>query len=406
MWQTSDEALLQRLSDELMFERLWGFAAPGADALPSRASGMIRLLRDHTDAQRALDQATRGDLSALLEFLMPRALGGWASPLTHHLALFHRDRVEHGLANGGGDDVQRECSLIIACWLALACEGTYFESLAKDVFGTGARPFDIECAVRDAAFRGIEAVRDVARAGMEQHALTSASALRSLAHIDDAIAMANVRGELEHAARARAAAAKGMIIDELLAPLLREASELSAREWKPDEVQAWFTRVTGAWRWANEEVEIERLIVKELPRFAWDLYREKRWDHLRMLLTPIAAPTDRLAYRVEHDPQHLPWAAQSAQALVFRAELAPTLVAQLELAERAYRIAPALRNARLVLADLLCARVERQLMAPAPLLTRHAWTAARDDLERAAEIFPELSRLPGLRERLGSRGFK
>lgn len=387
----------------MLFERLWTLAAPNAEPLPPRASGMIRLLRELPFAELMLRHAEHGDCSPLLDFLRPHSLFGWSPPLLHHLALFHRDCVEHALSTRPDMNVERECSLVIACWLALGNEGAYLRSLAEDVFGDQGP--QAHRAAHEAAFFGIRAVTEFARVGLDGHTPAPASALRALTHIHDAIAIAGASAELSERARSAANAARSELVHDLLAPLAREASSLAAREWMVSEVHTWLARATAAWRWADEEVEIERFIVAELPRFAWELYRDKRWDDLRRILGPIASPTDRLAGRIERESRHLAWSAPCAQALVFRAELAPTLAMQMELAERAYRMAPNLRNARLVLADLLCARAERRLI-PKPFLTRQAWQSARDDLERATQLFPELSRLPVLRERLSSGGFE
>jgi hypothetical protein len=213
-----------------------------------------------------------------------------------------------------------------------------------------------------------------------------------------------VSGELAARARARATAAHAEVVAAKIAPLALELDEIASRDWKPAEIASVLDRAHRAWREVGEDAEIERFLVRELPRFAWDLYRERRWDELRALLRPIERPTDRLARRIEADPREIAWAAQCAQALVFRAELAPTLETQIALAERGLRLCPTLRNARLVLADLLCARAERRIDQPLLLRGTDGWAVAARDVERAAEIYPELKRLPALRARLRSRG--
>ena len=87
--------------------------------------------------------------------------------------------------------------------------------------------------------------------------------------------------------------------------------------------------------------------------------------------------------------------------VVFRAELAPTLDAQIALAERGQRLCPTLRNARLVLADLLCARAERRIDQPLLVRGADAYPEAARDVVRAIDLIPELRRLPSLRQRLG-----
>jgi hypothetical protein len=208
-------------------------------------------------------------------------------------------------------------------------------------------------------------------------------------------------------AQAHARALRGAIVSELVAGLAHDLDELAAGgtdRASPTEVEAVLSRARDAWSWAGREVEIAVLVARELPRFAWDVYRERRWDDLRTLLSPIEAMSDDLATHVERDPAMLAYAAQSAQLLVFRAELGPTLDRQLVLAERAFALCPSLRNARLVLGDLLCARAERRLDAPVLLRPPDAVLEARRDVERAASIFPDLRRLPALRARLARGG--
>lgn len=422
VWRAEDEALLARLADEEILARLWERAAPGAEPLHPRAAGMIRMLAARPGGAEAVARAEAGDTGPLLGLATPTRLraeggaGAWAPELVHHLALFHRARARHLAGrprSGPARDAAavaaaetRSLQLVIACWLALGAGGRdgYLGALARDVIG-GALPEDaIERAARDAATRGIDAVAAAAREGAEARSAGGAVALAVLAGVEEAIRIAAVDGELAARARSRAQAAHAAIALAVLEPIAVELEELSAREWKPDEVASALARATEAWRWAGEDAEIERFVARELPRFAWDLYRGKRWDDLRGLLRAIEAPSDRMARRIEEDPAQIAWAAQCAQLLVFRAELAPTLDTQLVLAERGHRLCPSLRNARLVLADLLCARAERRLEQPVLLRGADAWAAARRDVDRAGEIFPELARLAALRERLARRG--
>jgi hypothetical protein len=407
VWRAEDQALLGRLEDEALLEQLWARAAPGAPPLHARASGMIRAMRDLPGASDALAAAARGDIGPLLSLVTPARLAAISPALIHHLAVFHKARVDHALGREPTSEparasmIDRALSLVIACWLALGREGAYLARLAEDVAG-GALPAEvIHRAVVSAPLRGIDAVAAIARRSEDAG---SSHGVAALARIDEALAIAEVSGELAARARARATAAHAEVVAAKIAPLALELDEIASRDWKPAEIASVLDRAHRAWREVGEDAEIERFLVRELPRFAWDLYRERRWDELRALLRPIERPTDRLARRIEADPREIAWAAQCAQALVFRAELAPTLETQIALAERGLRLCPTLRNARLVLADLLGARAERRIDQPLLLRGTDGWAVAARDVERAAEIYPELKRLPALRARLRSRG--
>lgn len=406
MWRAADEALLARLEDERILARVWAIAAPGAEPLHPRAAGMIRLLRDRPDAAEAIAAAERGHAGRLLAQLSPARLGGWSPALVHHVALFHRARTEHALSRDlrGSEALDGSLVLVMAAWLALGAESAYLAALARDVIGGALPAAEARRATEQASVRGIEAVGASAREGLDARSEGAARALHALARADDAIAAAEISGPLAERARARAEGLRAELVSALLAPSIAEIEELAARDWSAADVAAALERARDAWRWAGEEIEVERFLVRELPRFAWDLYRARRWEDLRSLLRPLQAPSDRLAQRIERDPAQIAWAAQCAQVLVFRAELAPTLDAQIELAERGLRLCPTLRNARLVLADLLCARAERRLEGPALLHPASDRSEARRDVERAESIFPELSRLPAVREKLARRG--
>ncbi|AKF07361.1 hypothetical protein DB32_004510 [Sandaracinus amylolyticus] len=406
VWRAADEALLARIEDEHVLERLWARAAPGATPLHPRASGMVRLLRERADARDAIAAAESGNAAPLLVRLEPSRLEGWSPALVHHLALFHRARAEHAIArdavstSAARQTLEHALMLIGATWIALGREQTYLRELALDVIAGALPAGEIDRAVDAAAMRGLDVIAAIAREGIDARRGGAAIALRVLGRASEVVAIAGADGALADRAQDRALGLRSELVHTMLAPLSIEIEELAAREWKPIEVASVLERARDAWRWAGEEVEVERFVVRELPRFAWDLYRARKWDDLRLVLRPLEQPSDSLAMRIQRDPMELAWAAQCAQVLVFRAELAPTLDAQIGLAERGYALCPTLRNARLVLADLLCARAERRLEGPSVLRAADSWQDAKRDITRAEEIHPELSRLPAAREKL------
>lgn len=403
MWRADDEALLRQLDDEVLFERLWSEVAPGAAPLHPRAAGIIDWLRRSADWPPVGKAVAMGDLRPLRALTNPPSLKGREGELLHHLALFHAARVAtisaQVLARGGHPEAPAQRALeeamgyVVAAWLALGAEQTYLTHLVAHVFrnAKGAPPTD------ELALRGIRAI--AARAASWNDAPLCIP-LQVLRRIEVAVAMAGVDGPLAEAARRCAARESDRIIASRLDPFRAQLDAVAARNWTGPEARDLFARLRNEWEWSGEDVELEHLMVTEVPRFAWDLYRDKKWAELRALLAPIEVPTDQLQRRIERDPAQLAWAAACAQVLIFRAELAPTLDAQVALAERGHRTCPSLRNARLVLADLLCARAERRLETPVLLRRSEAHDEASADVERAESLYPELRRLAQIKRKL------
>ena len=144
VWRAQDDALLARLEDESVLERLWSHAAPGAPPLPARAAGLVPMLRARPQGPDAIVRAERGDATVLLALATPGHLAALPPAEVHHLALFHRARAEHRIARGeilgpARDAIDRSLTLSIAGWLALGREQTYLDALARSVIG-GALP--------------------------------------------------------------------------------------------------------------------------------------------------------------------------------------------------------------------------------------------------------------------------
>src|SRR5688500_18741062 len=74
VWRAQDDALLARLEDESVLERLWSYAAPGAPPLPGRAAGLVPWLRARPRGADAITRAERGDASVLLALATPASL--------------------------------------------------------------------------------------------------------------------------------------------------------------------------------------------------------------------------------------------------------------------------------------------------------------------------------------------
>jgi hypothetical protein len=357
--------------------------------VPARA--LLRRIRSERALRRAAPELSSQVARAVavdLETtgLRPDRLEGLDDAQLHALAAIERARLR-ALAEDR-DDATLEASArsLVRLWAALGTRRDYLEALARPVLGAAAAG-----AADLAARRGVELVAAALQVRLAGEG-DLAPFLRALAEACDA--SSEPVGRL--AQRARDAA-----IDAVLAPARARLDELATRRPTTDELVVGFAALAAAWRRCDRDQELEVLAVERLPDFAWDLYRERRLDELRRVLDTIVEPVVSLAARIERGEPALAWAAPCAQALVFRAELAPRFDEQLVLAERAHALCPTLRNARIVLADFLVTRAERAL--DRGLARSTAGTTPTDDVARAEAIFPELKRLPGVRERLGRR---
>lgn len=190
------------------------------------------------------------------------------------------------------------------------------------------------------------------------------------------------------ATRRDAAAALQAVRAEALARFEARAAELEGVESPNAAEVSLFEEARDTDARLDDALYRRRVLAAFLP-IAWRPYTARRWDDLRALLAPLDAIAERLAEEIEQDPDALAYRASVSQLFVFRAEMAATLAAQIALAERALRLCPTLRNARVVLAAHLAHRAER-LLASDP-------QAARADVERALELDPHQRRALALR---------
>lgn len=322
--------------------------------------------------------------------LRPADHASLAAPLVHSLAVIESARFVE-LAEGGDDQAVTESGTnVIRAWAALAEREAYLVALARGM----AAPLTLSAILDVVGRRGVDLV------GAALHARVLGG--KDLAPLLRALTVATEPGPRELARPLRMLADRARVdgIEALLTPLRSVFDDLGTRAASEAELVAIFTRVHDAWRRSDRDIELEILAVERLPDFAWDFYREKRFKELARVLVPLAEPVTSLAARIERGESAIAWAAPCAQAIVFRAELADRFDQQLELAERAFTICPSLRNARVVLGDFLITRAERALDRGAERTTQG--TLPADDVARAAQLYPELKRLPAVRKRLAT----
>ena len=91
MWRPEDEALLGRLEDELVLERLFrhhvGTLAAGTLPHP-RAAGLIAAARQVTLGSSAVQAAIEGDVSKLARLVEAAPMRDRPPEMLHHVALY------------------------------------------------------------------------------------------------------------------------------------------------------------------------------------------------------------------------------------------------------------------------------------------------------------------------------
>lgn len=406
-WRPEDEALLARLRDEATLERVWRAVAGDARLPHPRAAGMIAALRARTDGAVAVEQAARGELAPILRLTSQPDPSTLTPALAHHLALFH-EQVAAVLERSG--DRARAASAehprlrSLAMWLWLAEESAYLQRVAASVTAGALAAPEVAKVAAEAPYDAIARLGARARAGARELSEPARVALVVLSRVSEAATQAGVSERVRKHAERAAARARGAAIDEAVGRIDQALEDAAARGASIEALAPLFADGAAVWRWSGSDEQVEHFLVERATPFCWERYREQRWSELRSLLRPLQEPVDHLAARIERDSTRLAYAAPCAQMFVFRAEVAQTFDGQVELAERAVALCSTHRNGRLVLADLLIERGLRVLDVAKPWATGDALAKAAKDVRRAAELFPQLKRLPEAKQRLKAMG--
>jgi len=405
-WRPQDDALLERLEDEARFEAVWEALAPAGAAAPHpRAAGVLAELR--AIAPDAVAQTERGRFAPVLRAMAQPAPASLTPRLAHHLALLWT-RV--GAASARDDDpvvrggAPKAWVRAIASWLWLVDEGDYLAELARAVMGDSLSAEDAATSARQAGLSILDELGAAARRGAESLDRVSETAIRVLARVDEAARIAGVSEALATSAAARARLERDRAIEQALDRVETSIEEATLRDGEPDELVSLLWDAVAVWKWADRDVQVERFFVRSITPTLWDHYRDKRWDAIRALLRPLEEPIESLARRTEGDRAQLAYAAPCAQMLVFQAEVARTFDRQLAICERALRICPTHRNARVVCADLLVERGLRRLDTAMPWETGDALADAERDVRRAIDLYPRLKRLDRAKRKLSALG--
>lgn len=409
-WREEDEALLRRLEDEIVIERLWSRQAPPQSTpLPTRASGLIRELRGIDGGSEAAERASAGEIEALFPLLLVENLASRPAPLVHQLAVYF-DRLAGAYEGRMDRDPSRATAMreefvrakvrSLAAYIALRDEKSYLQSLARRVVDGALRGPEIDAAVAAIAQSHLEGLGAIARAGARDLTWPAHAALAVLARVEEACRIAGCDARTTTMTSRRAESIRATAIDDALAPVLDGIASSKLRDDGERLAPALFDKVRVIWEWSGYDEAVERFAVDEVTTLAWSIYRESRWDPLRALLAPCMPLYDSLAVRIEREPKrHVAYAAKAAQMFVFRSECETDRVREWSLAERALVLCPSHRNGRLVMAHLLCDQAVR-VLGTSLFPGRAAVENAKQSIARAEELFPQSKRLPDARAKL------
>jgi hypothetical protein len=400
VWRQEDEALLERLENELVLERMWRFQAGEAAAPPHpRAAGMIALLRRMPGGDTAISDALGGRFQALFKQLLPNRLGGQPPELLHHAALYYARLADAFEATSPERSTFARVAAM-AAWIALGEEKQYLRSLAAAIAGGALPEADVERAAEDAAMEPIDHLARVAKEGAHEQTPASRLAIAALIRVAEACTFASSGEATRKAAIRRAERARAAAADEALQPIAEALNEASARGDVQLKAPALFERVAAVWAWSMQDETVEVFAIEQATPIAWEIQRESRWEDLRRLLSPLFPLADRLAQRIEADPTRIAYAGPCAQMYVFRVEMERDLEQRLALAERSVKLCPTHRNGRLVLASALCDKAIRIITPTGWLVGADAVDQADALVRRAEQLFPALKKLEDVKKRV------
>lgn len=394
-WRNEDEALLVRLLDESVIERVFQ-SQVGKDAQPPRrASSLIASLKKNPDGLAAVAAAQEGNLGPLLEQIChPAKLASAGPELLHQLALFHAAVSE---AKGGSVDALLRS---LTAWLRLVKEGRYLSELGKAVVASSLVAKDLEKALTEAALWPIDDLGKEARQGARELSPKAAASLATLRHVPEAATLAGAPEALSRLACEKAASLAALAIEEALTQPLQALTELATKPDPPaQEAHTLLKRLAAVWSWSGSDESVEHAAIEQTAPLAWAHYRASRWTELGMLIDPIWPLVDSLATRIKADPTKLAYAASTAQMVVFRSDVVNDRTKMMELLERALVICPTHRNTRLRIANELCNDALRLLPGRrAP--THQGYETAKTLITRAEQLYASANGLPEAQKRL------
>lgn len=390
MWTSEDEALLLELQDRALIQSLFRVHTGDPNAkITQRAVALIEELRQLPKASEALQAASRGDLAPLVGVLEAPPPASASARCLHCIAVYLRQVAE--LMQRVASEAHRTDLLRLraAQALEMLTADSYLEDQARKLDPI-AQAGDASQIAELARTSILEDAGAQALAGSATRTVASARALAWLATLTTTLAP-------NSHARRRAEALATKAIEAALEPLADQLRQARGNEHAERLI---FAEVRTTWEWAGHDEAVERFAVDQMSDIAWAAYRKEDWTQLRNLLDPCMALFDNLARRIEAEPlSKLAYAAKCAQSLVFASEANPSRAESLALAERALRICPTHRNARVVVSHVLCEQAIATLSRGMLVRATDVDEAARN-VDRVEKLFPQLRRLPEARKLL------
>ena len=403
MWRPEDEALLGRLEDELVLERLFRHhvGTLAERTLPhARAAGLIAAVRNVTNGYIAVRAVLEGgDVSKLARLVEAAPMKARPPEMLHHVALYF-GRVASVLEGVAPDAAANAWMRALAAWLALGEERAYLARLEEAIVGTDARrrqglkekavlippervPLEI---VADLGKRAEATSRDLAPPGR--------AALLALAWVGEAARIAGASADTTKRAEQAAERNRNAALDAALAVVGEALDEANVRGELTTSGRPILARALQVWAWSGHDEAVEQFVVDRLATVGWELYRARSWDALRYTFDPFRPMIDHLARRIEQDPTRIAFAAPCAQMFVFLTDIETLLPRKVELAERAVRLCPTHRNGRLNLASLLCEQALASMRAMVVFARREEIDRVNALLKRAESLYPQSTELP------------
>lgn len=402
VWRTEDTALLARLEDEEVLERLWEFHVGPAHPPPHpRAAGMFPFVWSLAGGEAA-KRASLGmppELAPLSTLLEPDALNAYPSELVHHLALYY-GRVSDAVEDDSPEEAARARIRSVAAWLHLGTDGVYLDTLSRNILGGSLGEAEATRATGDVAFDVIEDLGETAVVGARTLSNAAKSMLRALGRVGEACRIAGASDPVKKKALQRAELRRAAAIEAALAPIGEALTDASNRGVLAREAEKLLPQAMLVWTWTEYDEAVEHFVVDQITPIAWEVYRDLGWDDLRRLLAPYDVLVNTLATRIVSDPSRIAYAAPCAQMLLWRAELESTLPRQIEAAERVLALCPSHRNGRVVMAGFLCDAALEALDATRSLVLHRERAIAEAYVARAEKLWPTAKKLSVAKARL------
>jgi hypothetical protein len=415
VWRPEDDALLGRLEDELVLERLFrhhvGTLAKHHMPHP-RAAGLVAAARALPGGDDTVRAALAGDVTKLARLIEAAPMRERPPEMLHHIALYY-GRVASTLEGVAPDAAANAWMRSLAALLALGEERTYLARLEDAILGdartkdkTAKGTQDAKDAKNAQDRRGVlippervplELVSDLgkrAEGTSRDLAAPGRAALLALAWVGEAARIAGVSAEVTRRAQQAAERNRNAALDAALSVIGEALDEANVRGELTTTGRAILVRALQVWAWSGNDEAVEQFVMDRLATVGWELYRARAWDALRFTFDPFRPLIDHMARRIEHDPSKISFAAPCAQMLVFLTDVEQAPFRKLEMAERAVRICPTHRNGRLNLAALLIDQALSSMRQMVLFARKEELERVGKLLERAESLYPKSTELP------------